>query len=92
MPLHKTARFRLELQKVLVNIAKDKKTAAKQFNQELEKVLISLLSHPFRCRQSYSLQDERVRDLVFRGYTLPYLVASDSIIILGIYNSNEWEA
>jgi len=35
MYVRKTERFHFELQKVLHNIAKDKKTAAKEFNQKL---------------------------------------------------------
>lgn len=90
MNIRKSDRFHSELQQILVYIAQDKKTAAKSFTNQLEKTLTSLPLQPFRYRQSHSFGDERIRDLIFRGYTIPYLVNQHEIIILGIYNSNEW--
>ncbi len=37
-----------------------------------------------------TLHDENTRDFIFKGYTIPYLIDDDIILLLGIYNSNEW--
>ncbi len=92
MNIRKTERFHSELREILYHIAKDKKTAAKEFSKQLEKLLATLSLQPFRYRQSHSFGDERIRDLIFRGYTLPYLVTQNEIVLLGIYNTNQWNA
>lgn len=40
-------------------------------------------------RKSISFDDERVRDLVFKSYVIPYAIEDETIYVLGIYKANE---
>jgi len=39
---------------------------------------------PYKFRKSIHFNDENIRDLVFKGYTVPYLVDDEVIVVLGI--------
>ena len=49
--------------------------------------------NPFGCRRRESSKDKYTRELIFKGYTIPYYIDStqEKIIILGIFNQNKWE-
>jgi plasmid stabilization system protein ParE len=79
--------FKEELKAVLTFIAKDKRTASKKFSRALQVAIDSLVDHPHKGR----LSDEGNRELIHKGYTVPYLVDGDNIVILGIFNQNEWK-
>ena len=74
------------LKEVLTYIAKDKKSAAVQFNSELNKKIRSLKEFPYLYRQSRYFEDEQIRDLIHKGYSVPYEIAIDKelITIIGI--------
>jgi len=42
---------------------------------------------PYKYRQSYYYNDPQIRDLIFKGYTIPYLIDEkrDVIVILDIF-------
>ncbi len=42
---------------------------------------------PFKFRQSYYYKDEKIKDLIFKGYTIPYLIDNEEkvIVILDIF-------
>lgn len=42
---------------------------------------------PFKFRKSFYFEDENVRDMIFKGYTLPYLVdiQKDTLVLLDIF-------
>jgi len=48
---------------------------------------------PYKHRASFKSTDTNVRDLVFKGYVIPYRVnkSKNRIEILGIFNQNQWE-
>jgi len=77
--------FSEPLFRILTTIAKDKKSAAKKFNQELKDKINLLANSPFMCRASIYLQDTRYRDLIFKGYTIIYKVEDDKIKVLDIF-------
>lgn len=86
MKLIRSNQFKNELQKILSFIAKDKKTAAKKFNHELQNILDTLTDHPYKGRPT----ENGNRELIHKGYTIPYLIDGEDIVILGIFNQNEW--
>ncbi|MFA6143883.1 MAG: type II toxin-antitoxin system RelE/ParE family toxin [Sulfurimonas sp.] len=47
----------------------------------------TLTDHPHKGR----LSDDGNRELIHKGYTIPYLVDGENIVILGIFNQNEWK-
>lgn len=63
---------------------------ANLFLDKLEQSIHNLSFMPYKNRKSLSFDDENIRDLIFKGYVIPYLIDTnkDQIIILGIYKSN----
>jgi len=69
-------------------MAKDKKTAADKFKNDLKNKMELLKESPFMCRKSFYFDNESYRDLIFKGYTTIYKVDNDVIKILDIF---KWE-
>ena len=93
MQILKTARFLDELEVLLDYIAKDSLSQAIIFLDKLDDVVFSLSVAPYRCRQSGKSDDINVRELIFKGYVIPYRVNKEKhhIEIIGIFSANEWE-
>lgn len=87
-----STRFRHEIAIISKFIALDSKKRANAFINSVEKQCSTLSNMPYKYRKSLKFDDENVRDLVFKGYVMPYLVQGDEIHILGIYKENLWEA
>lgn len=79
--------FRENLQKILLYISKDSKSRASKFNSQLGAKISKLSSMPYKFRPSYYYDDKNVRDFIFKGYTIPYLVDEnkDLIVVLDIF-------
>lgn len=86
MKIIRGEQFKEELKTVVLFIAKDKRTAAKKFNRALQTAIDSLIDHP---RKGGPTEDGN-RELIYKGYSIPYLIDDENIIILGIFNQNEW--
>jgi plasmid stabilization system protein ParE len=69
-------------------IAKDKRKAAKEFLGKVKTHIETLTDQPHKGR----LNDNGNHELIHKGYTIPYLIDGDNIVILGIFNKNEWNA
>lgn len=67
-------------------IAQDSVSKAIDFLNELDHKIYSLTTMPYKFRSSY-YDDEAVRDLIFKGYTIPYLISlnNNTIVILDIF-------
>ena len=91
MIIKRTARFNRELKAIFNFIAKDSPSGARAFRDELILKLQTTSANPFMYRKSVSFDDENIRDLIFKGYVIPYLIESETIYILGIYKANEWQ-
>ena len=77
--------------KIIVDfIAQDSYTRAKNFEQKLLNELYGLDFMPYKFRKSIYFDNENVRDFVFKGYVVPYLIdtKNDSIVILAICKEN----
>lgn len=92
MKITKSERYADNLYTILDFIAADSLNRALKFGDELEKELYSIPTNPYRCRKSIHFNDENIRDLIFMGYVVPYLVNEerDEILVLGIVNRNLW--
>jgi len=83
--------FSLEFEKsitdILNYIEKDNKKASYDFENELFKKLEDLSIFPYKFRKSIYYNDEDVRDFIFKGYTIPYLIDKkrEVIVILDIF-------
>ena len=86
MKIIKTRDYQESLKNILYHIAKDKKSAATSFNKSLNTKIRHLTDFPFMYRISIYFDNEYIRDLTHKGYTIPYEVdiEKQSISIIGI--------
>jgi plasmid stabilization system protein ParE len=86
MKIIKTDDYQASLKIILAYIAEDKKSASIKLNSELNKKIKDLKDFPFMYHKSYYFNDEYIRDLTHKGYSIPYLVDLDKqlISIIGI--------
>ena len=49
-------------------------------------------SNPYVYRERKNFKDGKTRELIFKGYTIPFYIddKNKKIIILGIFNQNIW--
>ena len=93
MKLEKLARFNKELEVIVLFIAKDSPNRALEFYDELRGKLEQIPFSPLIYRKRENSKDENVRELIFKGYTVPFLIdrEEDKIVILGIFSQNIWD-
>jgi len=90
--IEKSPRFKDELEVIVDFIAQDSINRALTFYDELLVKINQIPDNPYIHRKRLKLNDENVRELIFKGYTIPYEIdkSSNKIIILGIFNQNLW--
>jgi plasmid stabilization system protein ParE len=81
--------FQKQLFGILKFIAKDKITAAKKFENELNHLIQNLANSPYKFRASNYFDEKHYRDLVYQGYTIIYKIETDKILILEIFKWQE---
>lgn len=91
MKLVRTERFKSELSDILKYITKDSPNSARNFKSSLRKSLENLPNMPYKYRKSLKSNDENVRDLIFKGYVIPYRIKDNTIEVIGIFSQNEWD-
>lgn len=69
-------------------IADDSPSRAMAFHNELIKSINALTFMPYKCRKSKLFDDENVRDLIFKGYIVPFEITENEIKILYIFKHN----
>jgi hypothetical protein len=76
-----------ELDNILDYKAKYSLNSALNFLSNLDSKINNLLNMPYKFRQSYYYNNKSVRDLIFKGYTIPYMIddTKNLIIILDIF-------
>jgi plasmid stabilization system protein ParE len=85
MNLKRTRQYTTQLQNILRYIHKDKPSAAVNFKKDLDAKLYQMLENPYMYRVSVYADDENVRDMVFKGYTVVYEIDGNIIIVLDIF-------
>lgn len=83
-----TSNFKDRLNIIIDFIAKDSPERALAFRNQLFKKIKSLTFMPFRCRKNTVLNDQNVRDLIFKGYVIIFRIKQDEIEILEIFKEN----
>ena len=73
-------------------ISLDSKSRALAFKSEIDYQINNLSNMPYRCRKSIYFEDDDIRDLIYKGYTVVYRVdeVKENIIIIGMkkYQNN----
>ena len=75
-----------KLQFIMEFIAEDSVNQAIKFQVELDEIINDITNMPFKYRKSIYFNDNNIRDLIFKGYVVPYKIdtAKNQIIIIGI--------
>ena len=81
------------MEEIVDFIAQDSIDRALHFYDELIAKIKEIPNNPYIYRQRISLNDKNIRELIFKGYTVPFLIDKDEnkIVILGIFNQNLWQ-
>jgi glutaredoxin-related protein len=76
-----------ELDNIVKYMAKNSIDFALEFLDLLDSKINNLTNMTYKFRQSYYHNNENVRDLIVKGYTIPYLIntSKNIIIILDIF-------
>ena len=63
-----------------------------QFYDDIILKIEKLYTNPYLYRKRVSINDENIRELIHKGYTVPYFIdeLNSKIIVLGIFNRNIW--
>jgi len=84
-------KFEINFNIIFEYIAKDKLSASKKFKKELFQQIKKLPDFPYKFRKSFYFDNEKVRDMTFKGYTIIYEVDLNNnyIVILNIFQKNK---
>jgi len=87
MEIIKRDDFSIALDNILDYISRDGVNYAIKFNRKLEKAINNIPNFPYKSRKSWYHDDENIRDYIFKGYTIPYLIFNDKnqIALLDIF-------
>jgi len=70
-------------------ITLDSQNRANDFKIQLKIQIENIPLFPYKFRKSRWFDNENIRDLVFKGYTIPYLILDEKIVILDIFKWNK---
>ena len=86
MKIVRSQKYIAALQEIMRFISLDSKKRALAFRSQIDKQISSLADMPYKCRKSIYFDDEHIRDLIYKGYTIVYKVdeREDLIVIVGI--------
>ncbi len=84
-------RFEKRLVDILDYIAQDKISASVNFATELEQHILQIPSNPYQYRKSLYFDDEQIRDMTYKKFTIVYEVDTDNneLLIFDIFNRNK---
>jgi len=87
MHIVKDKKFEKNLKSILRFIASDGKSKAKRFNHLLFEKISKLSYMPYKYRKSFYYDSKDIRDLIYKGYTIPYFIDKDNnkIVLLDIF-------
>ncbi|MBE0515606.1 type II toxin-antitoxin system RelE/ParE family toxin [Sulfurimonas sp.] len=71
-------------------IAKDNPRAARKFKNELFASCKDISDMPYKYRKSIYHDDEKIRDLVFKGYTVVYMIEDETISIFTLIHHEKY--
>jgi len=89
MKIVETEQFKFELEEIINFITQDKIEAAINFAIELKESINNLIVFPYMYRKSIYFNDDNIRDMVFKKYTVVYEVKKNKIVLLSIFKENK---
>ena len=90
MIILESERFRKELRAIALYIRAESPQNAVRFVELLKERIDTLVRSPYRYRRSIYFDDEQMRDMIYKGYTVVYEIdeEKDRIVLLSIFNRN----
>ena len=64
MQIERTEKFKWQFREVVLYIAKDKKSASKNFKSTLDKAIDEIRNFPYKYRKSICYDNDNIRDMV----------------------------
>jgi len=76
-----------KIDEIIDYMAQSSVESAIRFLNKLDDKIDKLDNMPFKFRQSIYYENENIRDFIFKGYTIPYLIdiQKEVIVILDIF-------
>ena len=76
-----------KIDEIIDYMAQSSVESAIRFLNKLDDKIDNLDNMPFKFRQSIYYENENIRDFIFKGYTIPYLIdiQKEVIVILDIF-------
>ncbi|PAF51088.1 hypothetical protein BKH43_02460 [Helicobacter sp. 13S00401-1] len=88
MKIRHTRQYKKELKELYRYIYLSSPQNAKNIIEEIDTKTKKLATAPYIGRiASY---DNNIRELIHKGYMIPYSVEKETVVILGIYGANKW--
>ena len=86
MQVIRSKKYLVSLQEIMRFISLDSKKRALTFRNQVDKQIATIPEMPYKCRKSIYFDDDNIRDLIFKGYTIVYKVgeSKEQITIIGI--------
>ncbi|WP_103567118.1 type II toxin-antitoxin system RelE/ParE family toxin [Campylobacter concisus] len=88
MKLLLSKRFQSDLEKILIFYSQKSFEASENFYNSLFDKMKSIEFMPYRFRKNRYFHKDNVRDLIFNGYVIPFIIDDKTITILAIYKQN----
>lgn len=88
MKIFYRAKFKTDLDKIVEFIANDSIDRAIKFHDEIYNEISKIPFMPYRFRQNQIINDKNVRDLIFKGFVVPFVIKENQI---EIYKNNLWK-
>jgi plasmid stabilization system protein ParE len=85
-----SGQFKDELRAIAFYIREDKPSSSLSFVKGLKEKIDLLTDFPYQSKKSIYFDDEQIRDMVYKGYTVVYEVdeQEERIVLLSIFNQN----
>lgn len=64
-------------------IAQSNPANARKFKNDLFQQIKAIASNPYKYRKSIWFEDQNIRDLIFKGYTIVFKINANSIEVFG---------
>ena len=82
--------FKENLKEILKFIKQDSKDRAYTFRDSLKNEIIKIPERPYSYRENLTMKDTQVRDLIFKGYVVVFIIeeSKQTITIISIYKHN----
>lgn len=88
MKIETTTEFRRKIERQIRNISLDKPKAGRNFKNLIFSEIKKLKEMPFKNKQSKFFDDENIRELIVKGYSIIYIIESEKIVVFGFH---KWE-